>query len=271
MLFEHDEDVLAWYEKQERVLTPNFLRTIPWGDVSKHKIATAIIPVLLYMRDIEKYTAVYYDELLHTPTGKDPIIRRFIDRWSVEESLHGDLLNRFLNEAGHETGKNWFEHMKAAVPKPAFIMNRINHLITNCFGKHFTAVHMTWGAINELSTLSGYERLWQLAKHPVLEYLLRNIAREEARHYFFYWSLARIRLAASPFRRQLTRFIIDHFWLPVGEGTKPRRETNLVISTLFRGAEGVAFMDKQVNRRIAELPGLETLTRITQRIAQASL
>jgi hypothetical protein len=30
-----------------------------------------------------------------------------MDRWSIEELHHGNLLNRFLEEAGYPTGKNW--------------------------------------------------------------------------------------------------------------------------------------------------------------------
>lgn len=271
MLFEREDEALAWYEKQERVLTPQFLTSIPWQDIGRHELKSDFVPVILYMRDIEKYTAVYYDELLHTPTGKDPVIRRFMDRWSNEESLHGDLLDRFLNEAGFPTSHKWFEEFKSRVPRPEFFMNHIRHLITNCFGKHFSAVHMTWGAINELTTLSGYERLWQRAGHPVLEYLLRAIAREEARHSFFYWSIARIKLAHSEFRQKLTRYIINQFWIPVGQGTKSISETNYLIKTLFGGEAGLNFMDQQVNRRIRELPGLAGLHAVTERIAQTSL
>ena len=98
-------------------------------------------------------------------------------------------------------------------------------------GHHFTGVHMTWGAINELSTLTGYQRLWTLAKHPVLDHILKHIAREEATHSFFYWSVARIKLMRSSFRQQLARFIINTFWSPVGENKKTPAESNVVIHT----------------------------------------
>lgn len=269
MLFEREEDALSWYESQERVLTKQFLETIPWNKVRQHELVPDFVPVITYMRDIEKYTAVYYDELLRTPTGRDPVIRRFMDRWSAEESLHGDLLNRFLNEAGVPTSAKWYEEFSQNVPSTESFTNRLRHLITNCFGKQFSAVHMTWGAINELSTLTGYERLWQLAKHPVLEYLLRAIAREEARHAFFYWSIARIKLLNSEWRQQLTRFIINHFWVPVGQGTKPAAETNLVVRTLFAGRDGLRLMSKQVNDRVGQLPGLSELQTVTNRIASS--
>jgi hypothetical protein len=37
---------------------------------------------------------------------------------------------------------------------------------------------MTWGAINELTTLTGYRRLVAVARHPVLTELLERIMLE---------------------------------------------------------------------------------------------
>ena len=38
--------------------------------------------------------------------------------------------------------------------------------------RDFVAVHMTWGAINELSTLTGYYQLIRRSSHPVLHQML---------------------------------------------------------------------------------------------------
>lgn len=51
----------------------------------------------------------------------------------------------------------------------------------------FCAVHRTWGAINELTALTGYRRLAALTDHPVLADLLERIALDESRHFFFYY------------------------------------------------------------------------------------
>ena len=53
---------------------------------------------------------------------------------------------------------------------------------------------MTWGAINELTTLTGYRRLAAVAGHPVLSDLLDRIVLDESRHFFFYYRQAEIRL-----------------------------------------------------------------------------
>lgn len=271
MPFETEQDVLAWYQSQERILTPEFLNSIPWKDISNHELRSEFLPVLIYMRDVERFTTLYYEELMRTPTVKDPAIKFFIDRWSQEELLHGDLLNRFLEEAGYPSSDKWYEEAKSKIPWTYRVNSYVQPMITNVFGRDFTAVHMTWGAIQEYTTLNGYQRLWEKAGHPVLEYLLRAIAREEAQHSFFYWSVARIKLAQSEFRQKLTRYLVEKFWSPVGEGSKPTQDTNVVIRSLFTGEEGVRHFDQRVNRRIAELPGLEGLTRITDRIAEGAL
>ncbi len=270
-MFETESDVLAWYEEQPRALSKDFVSNIPWAEVRKHALDPAFVPVLVYMRDVEAFTDIYYAELRRTPTGKSPVIKRFMDRWSVEEFQHAELLDRFLNEAGIPTSKSWFDEARAAIPFNYTFENRFYPLITNCFGAHFSAVHMAWGAINEMTTLQGYRRLWKLAKHPVLEHILRAIAQEEAAHSKFYWNIARLMLQRSDFTRKLARTVISKFWTPVGQGTKPKQEANYLIATLFKGEEGVDFFDRNVNNKIEQLPGFEGVKTVTQRIARIAL
>lgn len=271
MHFDSEQDVLHWYESEDRTLTKSFLDQIPWNEVRKHALDPAFIPVITYMRDVEQFTDIYYQQLLRSPTGKDPTIRRFMDRWAHEEVLHAELLNRFLEEAGIPSDPHWAEKAINKIPLSYHVMSRIQSLITNSFGKAFSAVHMTWGAINEYSTMTGYNRLVQLAKHPVLHFILKGIIKEEGRHSFFYWSIARLKLKTSRFRQELSTFIVDKFWGPVGSGAKPENDVNNVITTLFKGKEGVQVMDQMVNRKIEELPGFQGLKTITNRVAAIAL
>lgn len=270
-MFETERDVLAWYEDQPCVINKEFLDSIPWHEVSAYPLSSDLVPVLIYMRDVESFTSIYYDELMRTPTGKNPFIKKFMDRWSEEENQHADLLNRFLNEAGFPTSEHWQAEAKAAIPFRYTFENRLYPLITNCFGRYFSGTHMVWGAINEMTTLQGYRRVWELAKHPVLERLLRAVAKEEAVHTHFYWNIARLHLLRSKFSRNMARFIISQFWTPVGQGTKPRSETNYLIATLFKGETGVEFFDRNVNRRVEELPGFAGSKTATKRIARIAL
>jgi Fatty acid desaturase len=268
MTFETNRDVLNWYERQPRTLTKEFIETIAWKDVKNYPLDARFVPVLMYMRDVEALTDMYYRELRRTPTGKDPIISKFMERWSIEEITHGELINRFLSEAGIETDDRWQEQVKRAVSKFYSFNTYFLTTLTNLVGKKFTATHMTFGAIHEMSTGQGYRRLIKLAGHPVLTEILTGIMREESAHTRFYWSVARLELKQSEFARRVARFVVNKFWAPVGQGAKPKRQTDYTIATLFGGSEGLEWVDKTITQRIRQLPGFETLTKINEAAAE---
>ena len=88
-------------------------------------------------------------------------------------------------------------------------------------GPSFTAVHMTWGAVNEWTTQAGYARLAARADHPVLTELLRRIMRQEGRHIDFYATRPIARLDGDRRAQRLTRFALRRFWRPVGSDVMP--------------------------------------------------
>ena len=268
MTFETTREVLDWYEKQPRTLTKTFIDEINWKSVKNYELNEKFVPVLLYMRDVETLTDVYYDELRRTPTGRDPIISKFMERWSTEEQTHGEILNRFLSEAGYESDEKWRETVKNQISKTYTVNNYLISALTNLIGKRFTATHMTFGAIHEMSTTQGYRRLAELADHPVLSEILRGIIREESAHTTFYRSVARIELQKSEISQKLSRFIIKNFWTPVGSGAKSADESNYTIATLFGGADGLKWIDKNVTQRIQGLPGFENLTKVSDKIGE---
>ncbi len=268
MNFETNRDVLDWYEKQPRTLTDKFIGEINWSDVAKHPLDEKFVPVLLYMRDVETLTDVYYDELRRTPTGKDPIIRKFMERWSAEEQTHGELINRFLNEAGIETDPKWQKQVIGSVSTSYTVTNYLITTLTNLIGKRFTATHMAFGAIHEMSTTQGYRRLSELADHPILSKILTGIIREESAHTTFYRSVARIELEKSEISRKLSRFIVKHFWTPVGSGAKPAEESNYTIATLFGGEDGMRRINQNVSQKIQMLPGFDGLTKVSDTIGE---
>ena len=163
MPFETKQEVLAWYERQPRTLTPEFVDSIDWKSIRNFELDESLIPVLFYMRDVETLTDMYYQELRRTPTGKDPVIRKFMERWGTEELLHGEMLNRFLTEAGYGSDERWRSQIFASVSRFYLLNSRIITSLTNLSGHRFTATHMTFGAIHEMSTTQGYRRLIKLA------------------------------------------------------------------------------------------------------------
>ncbi|HEY8227098.1 MAG TPA: ferritin-like domain-containing protein [Pyrinomonadaceae bacterium] len=266
-MFETDKEVLQWYENQPRALTKDFVNEIPWSEIKDHSLKPQFVPVLLYMRDVEYCTDMYYRELLRTPTGRDPVIRRFMDRWSVEELHHANLLNRFLNEAGFPTDEQWQNEVMRKIPWHYKVQAYLLDVLVKPFGRHFHAAHMVWGAINEITTLQGYRRLAALSGHPVLRQLLSGIVQEEAVHSSFYWNLARVKLNQAKFSQDLARFIVGRFWGPVGQGPKTEGEMHYVVRTLFWGTTGLEQFNCKVANRIARLPGFEGFTALSEKIA----
>jgi hypothetical protein len=265
-VFETDKDVLDWYEQQPPAVTREFIDSIPWRDVSNYALNPAFVRVLIYMRDIEYFTDMYYRELLRSPTGKDPIIKKFMDRWRVEEDGHANLLNRFLNEAGIPTSEKWRDEADAKIPWGYPINAYLMYWAVKPFGKHFHGAHMVWGAINEITTMHAYRRFSDLAGHPVLKKMLSAIIQEESTHSSFYWNMARVKLSQTKFSRDLARFIIQRFWSPVGTGPKPVSEANYVLWTLFNGSRGLDVFDRTVASRIERLPGFSGFTALTERV-----
>ncbi|MCS6875063.1 MAG: ferritin-like domain-containing protein [Pyrinomonadaceae bacterium] len=270
-MFETKMDVLEWYEKQPRTLTSEFVNTINWREARAYPLDKRFIPVLLYMRDVEVLTEMYYQEMMQTPTGKDPVVKRFMQRWREEEITHGELIDRFLNEIGFQTPKDWKIKTRNSVPKSYTTTTRILTALTNIFGKNFVATHMTFGAINEMSTAQGYRKLMETAKHPVLTQIIKGIIREESIHTKFYFSVARLELQRSKFSRQLARFVVENFWQPVGQGAKPARETHYVIKTLFNDKQAMNWIDRNISSKIRLLPGFENSNKINLTIEKILL
>lgn len=163
MTFETSQDVLDWYEKQERALTPEFINSIPWHKVKDTPIDKRFVPVMLYMRDVETMTDMYHREMSRTPTGRDPVISKFMERWGVEEITHGEVMNRFLNELGYETDEDWQTQVRSSPTTAYHIYTYLVSALTNLVVNKFTVTHMTFGAIHEMTTGQSYRRLVEIA------------------------------------------------------------------------------------------------------------
>jgi hypothetical protein len=157
------------------------------------------------MQDIESHTIIYLRELLATRAVDEPDVATFLACWLYEETFHGLALARFLEAAGHPIG----ERARPRGQEP--LLKRLESVAVALLSKawpDFCALHMTWGAINELTTLTAYRRLSKLAAHPILTELLERIMLDESRHFFFYFRQARAALLSDPAAR-VSRAIVD--------------------------------------------------------------
>jgi hypothetical protein len=207
---------------------------------------------LRYMHDVEEHTSCYLRNLLNTRAHHDPEITTFLTMWNFEELWHGEAIGAVL--AAHDE--------PGTLPRVAAMRRRLGRRIGSPLGwmafsaatKHFLAVHMTFGVVNEWTTQAAYARLASVADHPVLSELLRRIMKQEGRHIDFYLDQARTHLAPVAAQRT-TRLVLRTAWKPVGSSVMPEDDTRHLASTLFADEAGQA-MVQRIDRRIDALPGL---------------
>ena len=220
-----------------------------WSEVRNFPISDEAVRALQYMQAVESHTVVYLRTLLSTRAVDDAEISVFLARWFHEETLHGLALGEFLAiygapvEAEPYSSRSISEKLRDAG----------TWLLSRC-RSDFVGVHMLWGAINELTTLTGYRRLTRLEPHPILRELLARIIRDEARHFSFYADQARRRLA-EPRSAALARALVERFWAPVGSGVRTPEELRFLAGYLFGGSRGRAAM-RRVDQTIRSIPGM---------------
>ncbi len=242
-------DIDAWVGRSRAV----DLAEIDWPAVARHPVPPDTIRTLRYMQDIESHTIIYTRSLLATRAIDDPDVATFLACWLYEETFHGLAIARFLQAAGHPIGERPRPRGREAFPQ--WLEARLTALLSRVW-PDFCAVHMTWGAINELTTLTAYRRLAAASDHPILTALLERIALDESRHFFFYYRQAERRLQSRAVAR-VARLLVDRFWAPVGSGVQPDAELLFMARYLFGDDEGRAAARK-VDETIRRLPGFAT-------------
>ncbi|MCW5893707.1 MAG: acyl-ACP desaturase [bacterium] len=236
----------AWWSRSRAVDVDD----IRWDDVPRTPLRPATVRALRYMQDVEAHTIVYLRQLLATRAIDEPAVATFLATWFYEETAHGRALDRFLRAAGYAPAARVRSH----APPIHRLQERAMAALSRTW-PDFVAVHMTWGAINELTALAAYQRLAALADHPVLTALLARLVRDEARHYAFYARQASRRLAA-PAARRITRVLVDRFWAPVGSGVQADAEVRALADFLFGGPEGHAAA-RRIDAALGRLPGFD--------------
>ncbi len=259
------------------------LSGVRWERIGEHRVTPQEARCLTYMMDIESHTVIFLRDLLATRASFEPDVTAFLSCWVYEELWHGEAFSRFLGEAGYPIPPAFEElHAGDAYPsrqdRNSWIRRRtgsrgyashLGTLLGSAVFRDFVAIHMTWGAANELTTLTGYRRMIAKTEHPVLVQLLRAIIKDERRHFAFYRAQARRRLAGSRQARTITRFALQGLWAPVGTGVRPRWETDFVVCHLFSDPEGEVAL-KEMDATLEELPGLGGIALFTKAASEAA-
>src|SRR5215211_9049578 len=251
------------------------LSELSWDDIPKHPLADGDVMSMHYMLDIETHTVIYLRDLLATRAANDPQITAFLACWAYEELWHGEAFSDFLRAYGIEVpAEPKFPDGSTPMPTRAKRTHGLRgdlgvgqqlHLVPTMVGsalfRDFIGLHMTWGAINELTTLTGYHALIRRSEHPVLEQMLRRVIQDERRHFAFYRAQGKARLSRAPRRaRRVVRWVFENFWTPVGAGVKSQEEVDALGLYLFGYDDEGREMVREIHATIAEIPGLEGLT-----------
>jgi rubrerythrin len=246
------------------------LSYVAWDRIPEDPLPEAHARCLAYMMDIESHTIVFLRDLLATRAAFEPDVSAFLSCWVYEELWHGEAFSRFLGEAGYALAPE-YAPVSARDPYPSRLernewirrvtgrAGQLTHLATlvgSALRRDFVAIHMTWGAANELTTLNAYHRLIARTEHPQLIAMLRAIIKDERRHFAFYRAQARLRLARSEGTRRMTRWAMENLWAPVGTGVRPQAETDFVVASLFGDDDGRRAVE-DMQATMDELPGLE--------------
>jgi hypothetical protein len=256
-------------EKYTQLVAPLDVRDLDLANAFRsHPLDPDVLRCLRYMHDIELHTVCYLRDLLVTSAHRDPEITTFLTFWSFEEYWHGEAIATVLRAHGETAGATRVKELRRTRRAAEATKPFIHGLASMVVGPSMTAIHMTWGAINEWTTQAGYARLAQRCDHPVLAEMLRRIMRQEGRHIDFYAAQGAKRLAGNRRAQWMTRLALKRFWAPVGSDVMPEPEVRHLISYLFAGEAGSAMADR-IDRRIDSLPGLSGLGLV--RSARASM
>ena len=185
----------------------------------------------------------------------DPILTAFLACWNYEELWHGENLGKLLNLYGIEFDT---QDRIASVRANLGLQNSLSILSTMAGSwllKDFSAVYLSIGAINELSTLTGYGALVRKSGHPVLSDLLSRIIKDERRHFAFYFNSAKEWLTDNAKAQRVNRWMLDHVWVPVGQGVKTQEEVDALALYLFDDEQGEEDL-LNLDEKIGKLPGL---------------
>lgn len=233
---------------------------LDWDRAAEIGLTESERTALRYFADVEGQTVHYFLEVAKLEAARDPELLTFLTLWNYEELFHGHALAKLLEVCGasqHPAGERAAQVRDQARLK-ATIEDWIQRALAKAMPKTFVALWMTWGALQEGLTTKGYEELERSTANPVLAELCRRIAKQERRHFAYYYGQAKARLAESELSRRVVRYVVENHFSLVGSGVKSELEMATLIGHLFPG-QRLAEVAAAVDRRMAALPGMAGL------------
>lgn len=233
---------------------------LDWETARKVGLTAQEIESLKYFADIESQTVYYFLEVAKLQVSRDPELLTFLTMWNYEEYFHSYALTRLMEECGvHvESATERSTKIRAGARFKAKFEDGMQGLIAKLAPKTFIGLWMFWGALQECLTTQAYEELANTTQNPVLEELCRRIAKQERRHFAYYFGNAKDRLAGRGGTQKFVRWIANKFYAPVGGGVKTDEEAARTVAGLFPGQRIFEVMG-YIEKKMALLPGMDGL------------
>jgi rubrerythrin len=230
---------------------------LDWDLARRHGITPVEAECLQYFADIESQTVFYMMEVAKLEVAREPELLAFLTVWNYEELFHAHALTRLLTEVGvaappasARTGE-----VRRTAQARARVEDWIQVSLARTMPRTFVALWQAWGAAAELLTTQAYEEIMRSTANPVLAELCRRIAKQERRHFAWYYEASRERLAGRPFSQRAVRKVFELMWTPVGSGVKSPAQVAALIARLFPGKR-IYEVFGHVDHRMGMLPGM---------------
>jgi rubrerythrin len=233
---------------------------LDWETARKIGLTKKEIESLAYFADIESQTVYYFLEVAKLQVARDPELLTFLTMWNYEEYFHSYALTRLMTECGVavEAPLERSSKVRAGARFKARFEDFAQTLIAKLMPRTFVALWMFWGSLQECLTTQAYEELARTTQNPVLAELCRRIAKQERRHFAYYFGQAKKKLEGQPFAQRFVRMIARRFYAPVGGGVKTDVEGARLVAQLFPGDRIFEVMS-YIEKRMAQLPGMDGL------------
>jgi hypothetical protein len=229
---------------------------IDWNEAREAGLTEDEKFLLTYFSDVESQTIRYLKVLLGMKIAFTPSVAAFLTTWSYEEFFHGYELGRLMAACGSPLEEDRVENLGRKAHFNEWIESAFAPLLSRIFSNQFPAVYLSFGAIQEMTTLRGYECLYKYTQNPVLKILCDRIAKQERRHFAWYFNHARELLMKSSGARILARKLLEFNWVPVGAGIKSPEEVKRLFMILFPRESARAIV-REIDSKMGSLPGLE--------------
>jgi rubrerythrin len=241
------------------------IEDLDWELARKHGLTAKEIENLKFFADIESQTVYYFLEVAKLQVARNPELLTFLTMWNYEEYFHSHAITRLMQECGVpvEDATERSTRIRAGARFKAKFEDFAQTVMAKLMPKRFVSLWMFWGALQECLTTQAYEEVIRTTQNPVLAEMFRRIAKQERRHFAYYFNQARERLEGNRRNQRFCRYIVNKFYAPVGSGVKNDGQAAAVVAGLFPG-ERIFEVMSYIERRMAQLPGMEGLDACTK-------